>query len=112
MLSKNARKTLRYAKRTCEKTVSFSVLQERFDWDFNTAQSACTQLIESGYAYNDYSRPYPGHELVCGIVLSEKGRNSTKYFWYSVGTFLIKSILVPIGVSFITALLTTLAIGS
>ena len=108
MLSKNARTILKIAKSSEEQKVAYLELKAQLSWDFDKVKSAGDQLISAGLASEKYYSPIPGQRVLWGVVLTEKGRNSRKYFWVSVGEFLFKSIAVPIVVAFITALITAI----
>ena len=108
MLSKNARKILKIAKKSKEKTVFYPDLKKELEWDYDAIKSACSQLIQADLADEKYHSPIPGQKVPWGIVLTERGRNSKKYFWFDVFSFLFKSIAVPIFVSIITAIITTI----
>lgn len=101
---------LNFAKGTDDKAVSYLALKEQFNWDYDAVKSAGSLLVENGLAEEKYHRPVPGQQVLWGIVLTEKGRNSKKFFWAAVCSFLLKSVAVPIAVSFATSVLTTLAI--
>ena len=107
MLSKNARKVLKIAKKTTKKAISYADLVKKLGLDFGAVRSAGNQLIENELATEKYHAPTPGKEVLWGISLTEKGRNSRKYFWVGIIKFLFNSIVVPIAVSIITTILTT-----
>lgn len=111
MLSKDAKKLLRFAKKEDGQKVEYKRIKSEFGWDFDKVKSVVTQLVSAGLANEKYQSPMPGCRVLWGLVLTEEGRNSKKYFWARVAEFLFKSIAVPIVVAFITAILTTLAIG-
>ena len=108
MLSRTAKKVLKLAQSSKDR-ISCQDLKSALNIDFEAAKSACDQLIENGYASEKRYQPMPGQSIFEGIVLTEKGRNSKKYFWANVASFLFKSIFVPVFVAFITAVMTTLA---
>ncbi len=108
MLSKNAKAVLHMGQKSEKKQLAYLDLKKELNWEFEDVRSACKQLIDADMAYErDYS-PMPGHRLPWGIVLTERGRNSRKYFWAGIGEFLLQSIAVPIIVAIITAVVTTL----
>lgn len=108
MLSKDAHMVLKIAKRTSEKKIAYLELKKQLNWDFDRIKSAGNQLIKFGLASEKYYSPVPGSNVLWGIVLTEEGRNSTKNFLARIGSFLLKSVAVPIVVAVITAAITTL----
>lgn len=111
MLTKNAKIVFQLALKSDNK-VSYKDIKKCFDWDHDTAKSACAQLINSNLAIeNSYPTVPGGHPVPWGISLTEEGRNHRKYFVEKLCSFLVKSVAVPIAVAFVTAILTTLAIG-
>lgn len=106
MLSRNAKKVLVITKGTGKS--AYLDLKKQLGWEFDDVRSACLQLIEAGLAVEKDYAPMPGHRAAWGIVLTEEGRNSKKYFWAKAGAFLFKSIAVPIAVAAITAFITAL----
>lgn len=111
MLSKDAKALLHLAQKQTDKKVECQKMKTELGWDFDKIKSVISQLVAAGLAYEKYYSPMLGSRVLWGIVLTEEGRNSKLYFWTNVGNFLFKSIAVPIVVAFITALLTSLAIG-
>ena len=108
MLSRNSRKIFALIKQTENKQYAYFDLKKELGWDHDAVRSACQQLINSGLAIETEYSPMPGHRLPWGIVLTEEGRHSKKYFWAKAGAFLFKSIAVPIAVAAITAFITAL----
>lgn len=106
MLSKEARFMLQTAKAASEKKIGYLDFTKRMNWDYDRIKSAGNQLIANGLATEKYHSPIPGNPVLWGIVLTEEGRNSRKYFWIRITNFLFKSIAVPIIVAFFTALIT------
>ena len=81
-------------------------MQEQMGWNYEKAKSVGDQLIAQGFAKERYCHPMPGATLFSGVVLTEEGRYSRTYFWSKVGSFLFKSIAVPIVVAIATTLIT------
>lgn len=106
MLSKEARTVLKAAKGNPEKKIAYLELKERLNWDYDKVKSAGNQLIDKGLAVEKYYSPMPGRSVLWGIVLSEEGRNSKKYFWFRIADFILKSVAVPMAVSVATTLAT------
>ena len=106
MLSKDARRVLHILRKSPDYSMEFSDMQQRMDWNFTKAKSVGDQLVAQGFAKERYCHPMPGATLYSGIVLTEEGRYSRTYFWSKVGSFLFKSIVVPIIVAFVTTLIT------
>ena len=105
MLSKDARKILHIMRKTLDGEMEFSTMQDRMGWNYEKAKSVGDQLIAQGFAREKQSRAM-GVVLFSGVVLTEEGRYSRTYFWSKVGSFLFKSIAVPIVVAFLTTLIT------
>lgn len=111
MLSKDAKALLRLAQKQPDKKVEYKSMKSELGWDLDKIKSVISQLVAAGLAYEKYYSPMVGSRALWGIVLTEEGRNSKLYFWTNVGKFLFKSIAVPIVVAFLTALITSVAIG-
>ena len=86
--------------------MEFSAMQEQMGWNYEKAKSVGNQLIAQGFAREKHTYPMPGATLFSGVVLTEEGRYSRTYFWSKVGSFLFKSIAVPIVVAIATTLIT------
>lgn len=106
MLSRNAKKVLRLAKRKPDKSVDYAAIMKTLGMDHGSAVSACHQLISAGFAEETVSHPLPGSAVPSGIFLTEEGRNSRKTKLYSVLDRLIFSVIVPIIVAIVTTLIT------
>lgn len=106
MLSKNERKIFKLAKKSKENKLDYSVAQETLGITYDDVQSACKSLILRGLA--EEKKYSPSHEawIPWGIVLSEKGRHRVRYAVEEFLSFLLRSILVPIIVAFLTTLIT------
>lgn len=106
MLSKNERNIFRLAKNSKENKVDYTVAQETLGLSSDDVRAACKGLISKDLAEEKRYSPSHGAWIPWGIVLSEKGRHRFRYAMESLGLFLLKSILVPIIVAFITTLIT------
>lgn len=106
MLSKKAHFMLKTAKSTPEKKIGYLDFKKKTNWDYDSIKSAGNQLVERGLATEKYYSPIPGNSVLWGIVLSEEGRNSKKYFWFRIADFILKSVAVPMAVSVATTLAT------
>lgn len=70
--------------------------------------SACIRYLEdSGYIRCEKNR----HGDVVGFELEHKAYHSAYFSWVAFRSFMLKSVLVPIAVSAITAFLTVLIAG-
>ena len=106
MLSKNAKEIMKLARKSPGAKVSYSEIKDKMDIDYDSAKSACLQLINAGLAVEKDFSPMPGSRIPWGIVLSENGREPTKYVVNEALMYVVKSILVPIIVSVVTTILT------
>lgn len=108
MLSRNAKKILKITKRTAKKAMAYEDMKQVLGWDYDKIHSACDQLIQKNLAKEKAGIALPGWRgsSAWGIVLSEEGRSRWVYTAEELTKFLIKSVLVPIGVSILTTLLT------
>ncbi len=106
MFSRNERKIFELAKRSKQNKVSYQEMKDSIGIGHDDAKSACNSLIEKGYASEKYYSPIPGSSIPWGIVLSEKGRHRLRYVIELFISFLVKSVIVPIVVAFITTLIT------
>lgn len=107
MLSKDAKTALKTAKAK-NGQLSYKDIQALFGCDSNKAKSICDHLINEGYATERTHHPLPGSEISWGISLTEKGRNSRKFFWSAFGMSFLKDIAIPVVVSIVTAIITTI----
>lgn len=69
---------------------------------------ACVRYLESK-GYIKYGRNQ--HDVIVGFVLEHKAYHSAYFTWVAFRSFMVKSVLVPIAVSAITAFLTVLIAG-
>lgn len=106
MLSRDSKIVLRAAKHAKGQQVSYTDMKKTMGWEYDKARSVAQQLIDEGYALEKKHSPMPGSSIPWGIILSEKGRNNVKYFFATIGDFLLKSIATPILVAFLTTLVT------
>lgn len=84
MLSPNASRVLKKARKSVEKRVGYNELESEYKWTRADAQSACNQLIEKGYAKATVNHGTHGEELSSGIVLTEEGRYK-RYRFFAFG---------------------------
>ena len=106
MLSKNERDILRLAKKSKENKIQYSKAQESLNISFDDVKSACRSLISKNLADEAFYSPTVNSRIPWGIVLSEKGRHRFRYALEAIFSFLVKSIIVPVVVSFLTTLIT------
>ena len=106
MLSKNERNIFRLAKESKENKIQYEVAVNVLKISFDDVKSACSGLISKGLAQEKYYAPTTKSWIPWGIVLTEKGRHRFRYTLETLGSFILKSIFVPLVVSFLTTLLT------
>lgn len=70
MLSPNASKVLKKARKSVEKKVGYAELESEYKWSRADSQSACNQLIEKGYAKVTVNHGTHSEELSSGIALT------------------------------------------
>lgn len=106
MLSKNERRIFKLAKDSKENKIQYSKAQELLNLSSDDVRTACRSLISKNLADETFYSPTVNSWIPWGIVLSEKGRHRLRYALEAFFSFLIKSIIVPVIVSFLTTLIT------
>lgn len=111
MLSRNAKKVLKLAKKNKDQKISYDALKQILAWDYDKIHSACDQLIQQNLVKEKQGLIIPGRAYTSsawGVVLTEKGRHRWKYIAEDAWMFTFKSVIIPIVVSAITALITAI----
>lgn len=111
MLSRNAKRIFRTAKKSNSYKVAYKELESQLGLDADSVHSACKQLFDMGLAEEKTVHYARGTASPWGIVLSERGRNRWRYTLEKVGLFFLRELLLPIIVSILTTLITLLLNG-
>lgn len=104
MLSNNAKAVYKYLLAAPDHERSYNSIQLELHLSWNDVESACRMLVEHDLAfYKAYTGSSPN-----AVVLNENGRHRATFDMNRLGSFLFKSVLVPVIVAIITAIATTL----
>lgn len=104
MLTKNAKSIYTLLRNESSGELSYYVLAEKLGLDYNTVKSACDLIVEQGLAETKcYKASIPA-----SIVLTEKGKHTVAFAIDKSWKFALKDIALPIGLSIVTSILTTL----
>ena len=108
MLSKNAKRALNLAKTKENLSISFSDISRELGINNAEARIAGEQLAAKRLVTIYKNFTFQGHTVPHGIRLTEEGIHRKIHLFESLSLFLLKSVIVPVIVAFLTTLITLL----
>lgn len=104
MIPKSANKILKELRHSADGSLTIADLAAKTEISYQEAQAACEYLVDVGFARREESRPLSSDY----VVITAKGRYRCFYNFNAGVDFLMNSVVIPVIVSVVSAIIVVL----